>query len=84
MVICSQDKNTEGQNKLLAVHPSIPALSLSAMKNRKRLPTIFRHIDRKMGWMLAVDREGKVIVEGDSDAEKLIAFIENGCIPLED
>lgn len=82
MVICSQDKDSEGQRKLLASYP-LPALSIDAMKNRRRIPSIYRHIDRKMGWLLAVDRQGKIVVEGDSDESKLVSFIENDCVPVE-
>ena len=82
MVICSQDKNAEAQRQLLSVYP-LPALSLDAVRDRRSIPSIYRHIDRRMGWLLAVDREGNVVVEGDSDESKLLAFIENGCVPLD-
>ncbi len=83
MVICSQDRDAEGQRELLSAYP-LPALSLEAVKSRSKIPSIHRHIYRKMGWLLAVDRQGNVIVEGDSDERKLLAFIENGCVPVED
>ena len=77
MVLFSQDKNAEGLSKLLSAYP-VPSASPEATKSRQKIPTVFRHVDRKMGWFTLVDREGKVIIEGDSDHKKIQAFIESG------
>jgi hypothetical protein len=82
MVICSQDKSAEAQRELLSAYP-LPALSLEAVRDRRSIPSIYRHIDRRIGWLIAVDREGKEVVTGDSDEGRILAFIQNGCVPIE-
>jgi len=84
MILFSQDRKPDGYNALLSKgrYP-FAAAGLEAGKSRARIPTVFKHVDRRMSWFVAVDRQGNVVVEGDSDEKDIQAFIENGCKPVE-
>jgi|GEM_PF-2258131 len=78
MVYLSFDKNASGQSKFIGAGPfSFGAVKLDAIKDRKAMPTVSKHIQRAMPWYVLVDQNGKEIVEGDTDLVKIENYLTN-------